>query len=333
MIPSLDAFTTPMCLQAPERLTRDSAWKQHIPFAMNLVEAIAPSVVVELGTHMGDSYCAMCQAVSIAGLDTRCYAVDTWRGDPHSGGYGPEVLAGLRAHHDPRYGGFSRLVQSTFSEALAQFGDGSIDLLHIDGFHTYNAVQQDLEGWLPKMSPAGVVLLHDTNVRERDFGVWRLWAEVRERYPHFEFVHGHGLGVLAVGERPPERLVPLLRAPVEEVAIIRRFFYELGSRVEDAFELRARDGALATALGEGERTRAELERTRAELTHSQVEVTRLEGELSNAERASEASRAELARAQASIAERDARIADMTATRAWRAAERWWRLRDGLLGRR
>jgi hypothetical protein len=315
MTPSLDAFTTPLCLQAPERLTPGSAWKQHIPFAMNLVEVIAPTLLVELGTHMGDSYCAMCQAVSIARLGTRCFAVDTWRGDAHSGSYGQEVLDDLRAHHDPRYGSFSRLVQSTFSEALGQFGAETIDLLHIDGFHTYDAVRKDLEDWLPKMSAAGVVLLHDTNVRERDFGVWRLWDEMRNRYPHFEFVHGHGLGILAVGERPPQRLGSLLRAPAEEVMVIRRFFHELGSRVEDAFELRARDGALS-----------DLERARAE-------VARLEGELARAVRASDGTRAELARARESLAERDARISAITATRAWRAAERWWRLRDGVLGRR
>lgn len=97
----LNPFAHPICFADPNRLTPHSAWREHIPFAMFLVDILRPKVIVELGTHYGDSYCAFCQAVKELGLDTRCYAIDTWRGDPHTGFYGSEVLADLRAHHDP----------------------------------------------------------------------------------------------------------------------------------------------------------------------------------------------------------------------------------------
>src|SRR5437588_5600873 len=126
----------PACLSRPLRLAA-TAWASHVPFAMYVVSALRPRVIVELGTFNGVSYCALCQAVGELGLAARCFAVDTWRGDEHSGFYGPEVLEDLRAHHDPLYGDFSTLVRATFDEALPQFRDGEIDLLHVDGYHTY----------------------------------------------------------------------------------------------------------------------------------------------------------------------------------------------------
>jgi O-antigen biosynthesis protein len=192
----------------PKRVTARSAWVSHIPFAFALVQMCQPRVVVELGTHKGDSYCAFCQAVTALGLPTKLTAIDTWQGDPHAGAYGPEVLAELRAHHDPLYGGFSTLLQSTFDEALPRFADGSIDLLHIDGFHSYEAVRHDYDTWLPKIGDRGVMLFHDTRDRRPDFGVWRLWEELaRPDRLHFQFPFGAGLGVLAMGSDAPPALL------------------------------------------------------------------------------------------------------------------------------
>jgi GT2 family glycosyltransferase/predicted O-methyltransferase YrrM len=207
------------------------SWRQHVPFAMLLVDLVRPRTLVELGVHYGDSYCSFCQAVAELRLATACYGVDTWKGDPHASYYGPEVLADLAAHHNSLYGGFSHLMQSTFDEALKHFGDGTIDILHIDGYHTYEAVKHDFEAWLPKMSPRGVVLLHDINEKQRDFGAWKVWDEIKVRYPHFEFMHCHGLGILAAGQEPPEELSWLFGATDKRVAAIRDFFFCLGERL------------------------------------------------------------------------------------------------------
>jgi len=201
-----------------------------VPFAMYLVDLLRPASIVELGTRRGVSYCAFCQAVQRLGLGTKCVAIDSWSGDAHTGAYGAAVLAELRRHHDPLYGKFSRLEQTLFDRALTNFPNGSIDLLHIDGLHTYDAVRRDFETWLPRMSARGVMLFHDVTERRGDFGVWRLWSQLDEQYPSFQFRHGHGLGVLGVGNALPAAVSELLQLS-EAGAIPIRLYFERQGRV------------------------------------------------------------------------------------------------------
>jgi Methyltransferase domain len=217
--------------ELPERLTEVNHWHKHTPFAFFLVEVLEPRRIVELGTWKGDSYCCLCQAVDVLGIEARATAVDLWQGDAQTGEYGPDVLDELRAFHDPRFGRFSELLRASFDDARAQVPDATVDLLHIDGYHRYEAVRHDFESWLPKLSDRGVVLLHDTSVRDGDFGVWRLWEEIAPRYPSFAFPHGNGLGVLAVGANADRGLVAFLRQASSDSGVTERLFKALGERV------------------------------------------------------------------------------------------------------
>lgn len=257
----LQRLYTPGVVTDPLWMTPDTAWSTHIPFAFWLIQNQAPGTMVELGVHSGVSYCAFCQAIRTHGLSTAPYGVDTWEGDAHAGSYGERILEELRAHHDPLYASFSHLVRAPFDAAATHFSPGSVDLLHIDGLHTHGAVLHDFETWLPKLSRRGVILFHDVQVRERDFGVWQLWEELRQRYPSHTFPFGHGLGVLGIGPEQPDNLRWLLEGSEREA--VNRFFGLWGERLE------SRSG-MARAL----RERLEAQRSVAPLRLQQEQLQR-----------------------------------------------------------
>jgi DNA repair exonuclease SbcCD ATPase subunit len=76
------------------------------------------------------------------------------------------------------------------------------------------------------------VLFHDTNVREREFGVWKFFEKVAAQHPSFQFFHGYGLGVLILGHRVPAPLVPLLEASRETAHQIRAAYATLGGSLK-----------------------------------------------------------------------------------------------------
>jgi glycosyltransferase involved in cell wall biosynthesis len=216
-----------------------SSWLEHVPFAFWCVHAARPDCLVELGTHYGVSYFAFCQAVARLELPTRCFAVDTWEGDAHAGAYDQQVFDTVTQINRRSYAAFSNLLRMPFDAAQSYFADGEIDVLHIDGFHTYEAVAHDFALWRPKLSPRAVVLFHDVNVREREFGVWRFWEEIAERFPSFAFHHGFGLGVAAVGPDIPAGLRPLFAAAndPDQAAAVRAVFAARGEAVLNAYRI------------------------------------------------------------------------------------------------
>ena len=189
-------------------------------------------MVVELGVYGGFSYFTFCQAASLYAPSAQLFGVDTWKGDEHAGPVPPGMTGDVEARNE-LYAGRSTLIASPFDAALDRFADGTVDLLHVDGVHTYEAARHDVDAWLPKMSARGVVLLHDTEERERGFGVWRLMDELAESFPTFRFVHSHGLGVVGVGSDLPDSVRALLGAADEPEArrIVRDVYALLGDRV------------------------------------------------------------------------------------------------------
>ncbi len=266
----------------------ESAWLEHGAFASWLVEHLSPKVFVELGTHRGYSYFAFCEAVRNQSTGTACYAVDTWLGDEHAGAYDGSIFADV-SEKNARYYQFSTLVRNTFSAAVEYFGDKSIDLLHIDGRHFYDDVVEDFSTWRPKLTDDAIVLFHDTNVRERNFGVWKFFEELKSQYPYFEFVHCHGLGLIAMGSIP-KGLDILFKKDARITHDIRELYQALGHRISLQWQLNVAAEKLADQQGLVDATRREMAEKLAEqqnlldAARREIEIVRNESSALDAEK-------------------------------------------------
>ena len=321
-----------LCFEKPIYLSGKSAWAELIPVAFTLVEKLRPRIFVELGTHYGDSYCAFCQAIVKAEVDCQAYAVDTWAGDEHAGFYGEDVLNQLRARHDVPYSAFSSLLRETFDDAATHFAPGTVDLLHIDGLHTYDAVKNDFMTWLPLLSERAVVILHDINVRERGFGVWKLFDELSEQYPTFRFDHSHGLGIVAVGSEIPEGLKFLFSLDEVETLRIKEFYASLGLTATNerklADALHIQNAAVEAAKRERELAAKDLEEREHRLDSQRALTQQLRSELDKVEHALKAKEKAAAllneqnsRLAHQVAQKEAELHTVLNTRSWRLATR------------
>ena len=259
-----------------------SAWIGHAPFLKFLIRELKPEVFVELGTHNGFSYFVACQTVKELGLPTKTYAVDHWLGDPHAGEFDDSVYKSV-VEINRQYESFSTLLKMSFSEARAEIKDGIVNLLHIDGFHTYEAVKEDFETWLPKVNQSGVIILHDIHVRHADFGVYKYWAEVKQKYQTIEFVGSYGLGVVFLGEVNSSALSNLKDyANSGQMAQVQGAFGGLSDatiqhyRVVEKSKLEEKINNLTQEIT---RDDVEMSRLTQEITRDDVEMSRLTQEI------------------------------------------------------
>ena len=174
-----------------------SPWCGHRNFVYDYLKYIKPKNIIELGTHYGCSFFAMCQSMKDNQLNIKLYAVDTWEGDEQAGFYGNEVWESVNKIKQHCFSEQNTVfMRMLFNDAVKEFDDETFDLIHIDGLHTYEAVSEDFQNWLPKLKKDGVILFHDVN-SEKKYGTNVFWKEIKQKYSYyFEFKHSWGLGLL-----------------------------------------------------------------------------------------------------------------------------------------
>jgi len=314
----------------------NSAWLEHAPFALWLTGASRPRRLVELGTRSGHSYFAFCQGVQSLALDTRCHAIEQWTGEAASPS--PALAFRVLETHNRRYAGFSQLLTGSAEEALEAFGDGTIDLLHIEQGPVAADATRDFDRWRPKLSDRAVVLIPGIGARAQNTGLIRLWQTLQAEFPSFDFPHGEGLGVLGYGANLPTEIAAFFRSVTDPAAAVERraTYARLGAAIgggptagpnspplasgaepsvveANGIALRlAEEVARGTAL-ESKLAEQEARARRAEALHrsSATEIQSRDREIAQL-------KAERGKSTQTIATLAARLEEMRRSRSWRA---------------
>lgn len=113
-------------------------------------------VIVEIGSYLGAS--AYFMAAAAGKKNSRVFCVDTWDNDGMTEGRRDTYHEFI--NNVERYRSVITPIRGRSAEVASTFLE-DIDLLFIDGDHSYTSVLQDIKGWLPKLKRGGIVALHD----------------------------------------------------------------------------------------------------------------------------------------------------------------------------
>lgn len=145
--------------------------------------------IVEIGTAKGGTLYVWCR---VAEPDALIVSIDL-PGGPFGGGYTLKDMKTFRSYkrkHQKLC--FLRLdshKQTTVKELKQKLKGQEIDLLFIDGDHTYSGVKKDFQLYAPLVKRNGLVVLHDILYHPEvpQCKVNKFWNELKRRFTYKEF--------------------------------------------------------------------------------------------------------------------------------------------------
>jgi O-antigen/teichoic acid export membrane protein/predicted O-methyltransferase YrrM len=164
-----------------------------------------PKAVLEIGTCHGGTLFVLCR---LSHPDATVISVDL-PGGSFGGGYSRFRTPIFKAF--PANGQRLHLVRDdshkaeTRDKVVKLLGDPALDLLFIDADHTYEGIRSDFELYSPLVKSGGLIAFHDIarNQPSTEYGVVRLWNEIKGQYRYSEIVDnpdqvGFGIGLLYI---------------------------------------------------------------------------------------------------------------------------------------
>lgn len=157
---------------------------------LDLIQGMDLKTVVEIGTAKGGVFYALCQSAT---AKAKVVSIDL-PGGAFGGGYSEEDLE--------RYNSFGKEKQilsfirddshkpEVKKELEKLLKKDSIDLLFIDGDHTYEGVKKDFEMYAPLVKEGGLIAFHDICFHPHfpDCRVDKFWNEIKSQFEHWEYI-------------------------------------------------------------------------------------------------------------------------------------------------
>jgi predicted O-methyltransferase YrrM len=171
-----------------------------IQFA-SMVANKKPKSVLEIGTSLGGTLFVLCRLADPSAI---LISLDL-PGGKFGGGY--RWFQALLFHHFPSRGQRLHLIRddSHKLEVWERVADilhnQKLDLLFIDGDHTYQGVRTDFEMYSPLVRTGGMIVFHDIVQHPADLecGVSYFWNEIKARYRHEEIIENSNQGWAGIG--------------------------------------------------------------------------------------------------------------------------------------
>ena len=124
-----------------------------------LARALPPNAqLVEIGSYLGGSSC--CLAAGIMGKQSELHCIDTFMADNVNSEDRHDTFTQFTANTQP-YAEAIRVHRGFSYDVVGEIA-GPIDLLFVDGDHSWEGVTQDLKLYIPLMKTDGILILHDS---------------------------------------------------------------------------------------------------------------------------------------------------------------------------
>jgi predicted O-methyltransferase YrrM len=184
-------------------LTKPGQVRSEILEFLNVVERVKPKAILEIGTARGGTLFLFCR---IASKNATIISIDL-PGGKFGGGYSEKRKFLYRQFAQLRQKIHLLMMDSHQGETLEQVKtilDGEkLDLLFIDGDHTYEGVKRDFEMYGSLVRQDGIIAFHDivSGPSASVGGVPQFWRENKDYYQSKEIVEawnqgGYGIGLL-----------------------------------------------------------------------------------------------------------------------------------------
>ena len=154
-------------------------------------------MIVEIGSYKGKST----KTLALASPESWIIAID-----PYPKNYYEETdMEKVKKEFLSNTKGLNITLIQKFSATVGKAWEDKIDLLHIDGNHSYRSVKGDIELFVPHVKKGGVVLFHDYLVvgdpkevvfkkdnryYSKHYGVVRVLNEEEKRFRKIDIVEG-----------------------------------------------------------------------------------------------------------------------------------------------